>query len=124
MSYLQELNQKNRAELADIAKDYGIAVAKKTKSQIAEEIFRFESGLGDSQAEIGEPKVKKVVKDDGDLQIVKFTGINDSFQTGDYVFSRENPYLAVPGRIASHVYKKWPAKFRPASPDEVKSYYS
>ena len=125
MSYLDELKNQTRAELVDIAKDYGISVAGKNKTELAEAIFKFESGVGGDDVEI-KPVETKVAKTDdvSDLQLIKFTGINNNFQLGDFVFSRKNPFLAVPARVASHAYRTWPQKFRPASPDEVQQFYS
>jgi hypothetical protein len=125
MSYLDELNARNRAELVEIAEDYGIAVGRKSKKQLSEEIFRFETGIADEEVEIKkvEPKVKPV-EDPSDFQLVKFTGTNANFQVGDFTFTRKNPFMAVPSRVASHVYRTWPQKFRPANPDEVREFYS
>ena len=125
MSYLDELNARDRAELVEIANDYGIAVGRKSKKQLSEDIFRFETGIADEEVEIKkvEPKVK-VAEDPADFQLVKFTGTNANFQVGDFIFTRKNPFLAVPSRVASHVYRTWPRKFRPASPDEVREFYS
>lgn len=125
MSYLDELNEKDRSELAELAKDYGIPVARKSKKQLAEDIFRFEVGVADDEVEIKPvAKKEKVVEDTSDYQLVKFTGTNSGFQVGEFTFTRKNPFLAVPPRVASHVYRKWPQKFRPASPDEVQQFYS
>lgn len=125
MSYLDELNEKSRVELIEIAKEYDIAVGKKSKDQLAQDIFKFEAGVADEEVVI-KPVVeeKKVVEDLSDYQIVKFTGTNSGFQVGEFTFTRKNPFLAVPARVASHVYRTWPKKFRPASPDEVQEFYS
>jgi hypothetical protein len=125
MSYLDELNEKSRPELVELAKDYDIAVGKKSKNQLAQDIFKFEAGVTDQDAEI-KPVVEKekVAEDTSDYQIVKFTGTNSGFQVGEFTFTRKNPFLAVPARVASHVYRTWPKKFRPASPDEVQEFYS
>jgi hypothetical protein len=125
MTYIDELNSKTKAELVETAKDYGLPVAGKNKEQLADSIFRFESGVASEEVEI-KPVEKKIEKkeDLSDLQLIKFTGTNSGFQVGEYSFTRKNPFLAVPARIASHAYRKWPQKFRPASPDEVKEYYS
>jgi hypothetical protein len=125
MSYIDELNEKERPELVELAKDYGIAVGRKSKRQLAEEILRFEVGVGGEEVEIKPvEKKEKVAEDTSSYQLVKFTGTNSGFQVGEFIFTRKNPFLAVPPRVASHVYKKWPQKFRPASPDEVQQFYS
>jgi hypothetical protein len=125
MSYLDELNEKERPELVELAKDYGINVGRKSKKQLAEDIFRFETGVAEEEVEI-KPVVKKesAVVDTSDFQLVKFTGTNNGFQVGEFTFTRKNPFLAVPPHVASHAYRKWPQKFRPASPDEVQQFYS
>jgi hypothetical protein len=125
MSYLDELNAKERPELVELAKDYGIAVGKKSKKQLAEQIFRFETGVADEEVEIKPvEKKEKVAVDTSSYQLVKFTGTNSGFQVGDFTFTRKNPFLAIPAHVASHAYRKWPQKFRPASPDEVQQFYS
>ena len=125
MSYLEELKTQTRSELAEVAKEYGLPVAGKNKTQLAEAIFKFESGVGGDEVEI-KPVEKKPDKqeDTSSYQLIKFTGINNGFQLGDFIFTRKNPFLAVPPRVASHAYRTWPQKFRPASPDEVQQFYS
>lgn len=125
MSYLDELTEQTRAQLVETAKEYGIAVTGKNKTQIAESIFKFEAGIADSEVEIKPvEKKEKKVEDTSSHQLIKFTGSNSGFQVGEFTFTRKNPFLAVPAAIASHAYRKWPQKFRPASPDEVQQFYS
>jgi hypothetical protein len=126
MSYVNKLIEENtKAELAQVAEDYGIDVGRKNKLQLAEEIVKFELGVPE-EVEIdlkAEPVEAKPV-DTSDHVLVRFTGSNATLQVGEYVFSRKNPFLAVPPRVAEHVYRTWPKKFRPASHVEVEQFYA
>ena len=126
MSYVQKLIEENtKAELAQIAEDYDIEVGRKNKAQLAEEIVKFELGVPeeveiDTNATLPEPK--EVNKDD--YVLVRFTGSNATLQVGEFLFSRKNPFLAVPPRVAEHVYRTWPKKFRPANHVEAEEFYA
>lgn len=126
MSYVNKLIEDNtKAELAQIAEDYGIDVARKNKTQLAEEIAKFELGIPE-EVEVDLNKEPEVVVpvDTSDFVLVRFTGSNATLQVGEYTFSRKNPFLAVPPRVAEHVYRTWPNKFRPASHVEVENFYA
>jgi hypothetical protein len=126
MSYVEKLIQENtKAELSELAEDYGIEVGRKSKAQLAEEIVKFELGVPQDtkiDAQVTPPAVKEVNKDD--FILVRFTGSNAGFQVGEHLFSRNNPFSAVPPSVADHVYRTWPTKFRPASHVEVEQFYS
>lgn len=126
MSRINDLVENNtKSELLAEAADLDLELSDSlTKKEIAEAIVRFEAGVSED-VEIEEPKpVEKKKVDPSDLQLVKFTGQNAVLQVGEYSFTRENPFLAVPSRMAQHVYSTWPNKFRPATPTEVQEYYS
>jgi hypothetical protein len=124
MSYRDELLEKTKAELIAIAEDYDIDVTRQNKDQIADAIIRFETGVPDDTVieEVVAP-VSAGAKVKEELTLVKFGGLNRSFQVGKFNFSVDHPFLAVPLRTASHVYRTWPKLFRPATPDEVAEYY-
>lgn len=125
MSYVNKLVQDNtKAELSEIAEDYGIDVGNKNKAQLAEEIAKFELGVP-KNVEVDLNKEPEAVEpvDTSDFVLVRFTGSNSTLQVGEFTFSRKNPFLAVPPRVAEHVYRTWPDKFRPASHVEVEDFY-
>lgn len=123
MSYREELLSKTRSELAAIAMEYELEVGRKNKNDIVEDIIRFETGVPED-VEISEPEPEPApVQESGDLYLVRFTGLNRTFQVGDHVFGVEHPFLAVSERVANHVYRTWPKLFRPATPVEVEQYY-
>jgi hypothetical protein len=122
MSYREELLEKTKAELVAIAIDYELQTRGKNKNEIVDDIIRFEVGVP-AETVIEEVVEQKSVKEEGPLHLVKFTGLNATFQVGKYTFSVTHPFLAVPERVANHVYKTWPKLFRPATPSEVQEYY-
>lgn len=124
MSYREDLLEKTRAELAAIALEYELEVGRKNKNDIVDDIIRFETGVP-PETEIAEPEaVAEKPVDPTDLHLVRFTGLNRTFQVGQHIFGVEHPFLAVPSRVANHVYSTWPKLFRPATPAEVEKYYS
>lgn len=123
MSYREELLSKTRSELAAIAMDYELVVGRKNKTEIVEDIIRFETGVP-AEVEITEPEPVKEKVETGPVHLVKFTGLNRTFQVGNHTFGVEHPFLAVPERVANHVYRTWPRLFRPATPVEVEQYYA
>jgi len=126
MSRIDDLVEGNtKSELLAEAADLDLQVSDTlTKREIAEAIVRFETGVSED-VEIEEPKpVEKKTVDPNDLTLVLFTGKNPVFQVGDYTFTRENPFLAVPSETADHAYNTWPTKFRPATPQEAKDFYA
>lgn len=126
MSYVNKLVEENtKAELAKLAEEYDIEVDRKNKTQLAEEIVKFELGVP-KEVEVdltAKPEVVEEV-DTSDHVLVRFTGSNATFQVGTHLFSRKNPFLAVPQSAAEHVYRTWPKKFRPASHVEVEDFYA
>jgi hypothetical protein len=126
MSYVNKLIEDNtKAELSQIAEDYGIEVGRKSKAQLAEEIVKFELGVPEEVAiDVNAAPAETKPIDTSDHVLVRFTGSNSTLQVGEYVFSRKNPFLAVPPRVAEHVYRTWPRKFRPASHVEVEDFYA
>jgi hypothetical protein len=126
MSRIDELVEGNtKSELLAEAADLDLEVSDSlTKREIAEAIVRFETGVSDDVA-IEDPKpVEKKAVDPADLQLVLFTGKNPVFQVGEYTFTRENPFLALPSNTAAHAYSTWPKKFRPATPQEARDFYA
>lgn len=123
MSYREELLEKTRAELVAISVDYELETRSKNKTELAEAIIRFETGV--PQEVVIEEVVKKEepVAETGSLHLVKFLGLNSTFQVGKHTFGVNHPFLAVPERVASHVYRTWPKLFRPGTPAEVQEYY-
>jgi hypothetical protein len=126
MSYVNNLVENNtKAQLEELAKDYGIDVVRKNKTQLAEDIAKFELGVpAEIPVDFSAAPVESAPVDTSDHVLVRFTGSNSTFQVGDSVFSRKNPFLAVPPSVAAHVYKTWPSKFRPASHVEVEAFYA
>jgi hypothetical protein len=122
MSYREELLEKTKAELTAIAIEYDLTTRNKNKSEIVDDIIRFETGVPEETV-IEKVVVKEPVKEDGPLHLVKFIGLNTTFQVGKFTFGVDHPFLAVPERIANHVFKTWPKLFRPATPKEVQEYY-
>lgn len=124
MSYREELLNKTKAELSVIALDYELNVDRKNKSDIVDDIIRFETGVP-AEVEIVEPDPEPAAPvNEGQLHLVRFIGLNRTFQVGKHIFGVDHPFSAVPERVANHVYKTWPKLFRPATPAEVEQYYS
>jgi hypothetical protein len=122
MSYRDELLEKTKAELVVIAIDYELETRNKNKSDLVDAIIRFETGVS-QEVEIAEVVPEKPKVESGPLSLVKFLGLNSTFQVGKHTFGVDHPFLAVPERVANHVYKTWPKLFRPATPAEVQEYY-
>lgn len=123
MSYREELLEKTKAELTAIAIEYELPTRGKNKTEIVEDIIRFETGVAPDAVIEEVVREEKPVEEKGELLLVKFTGLNSTFQVGKYTFSVDHPFLAVPERVANHVFKTWPRLFRPATPAEVQQYY-
>ncbi|MCA1799836.1 MAG: SAP domain-containing protein [Actinobacteria bacterium] len=125
MPTVQELVDDNsKAELVELAEEYELSTDG-NKSDIAERIFKFETGVP-ATAEVSEPELEPEPEevDEAELTLLRYAGKALIYETHGYRFGRETPFRLVKDEVAEKLFESAPKLFRPASKKEVENFYS
>jgi hypothetical protein len=133
MNPVEELVKNNsKAELQALAEEYELPT-EGTKQDLAETIVKFESGvpltaeievIDDESIEEVVVEAKPAQAAQGDF-LVRFVGKNPVFETNGLVFRAKKPFTIVPAdKIDGLLEGSNSAKFRVATPNEAREFYS
>lgn len=120
-------------ELRQIAEDFGVEIPAKTTREnivllleeegITYEMYEKFSGAEreDLESDNQVPNINTVP--DAKMVLVRMDRQNPSYQIGNYIFTQEHPFIAMPEWDAQRIFDIADG-FRMANPREVQEYYS
>lgn len=128
------------SELREVAENFGVdleGVVGKSAilTRLGEEGITYEMYEAFNKAESVDPKEAGFEVDAGkrfakggpptrhDLMLVKMERNNFTYEANGYIFTKEHPFMAMTEEEAQHIFD-YEEGFRPATPNEVKEYYS